>query len=221
MAKKKIVLKKTAKKAVKSKPQAVSKRMTHEERAKKKLTAMEKIFVLEYIISKNPEKSATKAGYSKSVARSKAYQWVSDSKHKPNVYNEIQKRLNKKLGQLGITADRVLEELARIGFSNMGDYIGVTGNGEPYIDMSSMTREQASAIQEVTSEVYVDRVFDENGEEAFEKVKKTKFKLCDKKGSLKLLGDHLKLFNGDKEQKDVTIKIDLPKGFSSVDLEDV
>jgi phage terminase small subunit len=101
---------------------------------------------------------------------------------------EISKRLE-------ITADKVVRELALIGFANMADYIKTQDDGSAYVDLSKLTREQAAAIGEVTSETY----FEGKGDEAVP-VKRTKFKLSDKRAALVDLGRHLGLFEKDNTQ---------------------
>ncbi|MDL2401582.1 terminase small subunit [Rhizobium mayense] len=48
-----------------------------------RLTHREIRFVREYLIDLDPKRAAIEAGYSKTVAASKAYQWVSNGKVKP------------------------------------------------------------------------------------------------------------------------------------------
>ena len=91
-----------------------------------------------------------------------------------------------------VTVDRVVKELALLGFSNMLDYMTVSGDGQAYVDLSSLTREQAAAIGELTSETYVDGK-SEDGEEK-RVVKRTKFKLSDKRAALVDLGKYLGIF---------------------------
>ena len=76
-----------------------------------------------------------------------------------------------------------------MGFSNFLDYVNITEEGDAFVDLSSLTQEQAAAIQEVTVNEYVEG----KGKHA-RKVKRTKLKLVDKIRSLDLLGRHLKLF---------------------------
>lgn len=65
----------------------------------KKLTNKERLFALEYLADgkMNAEKAALKAGYSASVARSKAFVWVSKSKQnkKPHVAEFIESKMKK------------------------------------------------------------------------------------------------------------------------------
>lgn len=88
-----------------------------------------------------------------------------------------------------ITTEQVLEELAKIGFANMLDYAKVSGEGEPYISMSEVTRDQAAAIAAFTVEDFKDG----RGEDARD-VRKVTFKLHDKRAALVDIGTHLGMF---------------------------
>lgn len=88
-----------------------------------------------------------------------------------------------------ITTEQVIEELAKIGFANMLDYAKVSGEGEPYISMSEVTRDQAAAIAAFTVEDFKDG----RGEDARD-VRKVTFKLHDKRAALVDIGTHLGMF---------------------------
>jgi phage terminase small subunit len=83
----------------------------------------------------------------------------------------------------------ILEEVQRLAFANMLDYVGTTKDGDAYVNLSELTRDQAAAIQEVTVEEYT-----EGRGEGKREIKRTKFKLCDKTKNLELLGEYMKLF---------------------------
>ena len=79
-----------------------------------------------------------------------------------------------------ITMERVAVELGRIGFANMMDYMKIDPRtGDPRLDWSQLTREQAAALTEVTVDDYIEG----RGENARD-VRKVKFKLGDKRASL-------------------------------------
>ena len=88
-----------------------------------------------------------------------------------------------------VEATRVLHELAKLAFANMADYMRVGPGGDPVLDFSKLTRDQAAALVEVTVEDYVDG----RGEDA-RQVRRVKFKLASKLVALELLGKHLGLF---------------------------
>lgn len=91
--------------------------------------------------------------------------------------------------RLSITKERVLSELGKIGFANMADYMKAGIDGDPYLDFSALTRDQAAALAEVTVEDFKDG----RGEDARD-VRKVKFKLHDKKGALVDIGRELGMF---------------------------
>lgn len=97
-----------------------------------------------------------------------------------------------------ITADRILQELAAIGFANMQDYIRVDLDGQPILDFSSLQRHQWAAVGEVTIEDI------ETGQRTG---KRSKFKLLDKKGALVELGKYVGLFEKDNAQRVPNINI--------------
>ena len=74
-----------------------------------------------------------------------------------------------------------MREVALIGFANMGDYIQVDGN-EVSVDLSKLSRDQAAAIQEVTTETRG------GGNKKAARVTRTRLKLADKRPALELLG---------------------------------
>jgi phage terminase small subunit len=142
------------------------------------------LFAKEYVLDLNGTRAAIAAGYSKKTAEITASKLL----RKAKVQELIQGLIEERAKRLDLNADRILGELCRMGFANMLDYVSVQ-NGSVYVDLSKMTREQAAAVQEIT----VDEYTEGRGEQARE-VKRTRFKLTDKRGSLELLGRYLKLF---------------------------
>lgn len=91
--------------------------------------------------------------------------------------------------KLAITKESVLAELAKIGFANMQDYMRASPEGDPYLDFSAITRDQAAALSEVTVEDFTD-----GRGEGSRQVRRVKFKLHDKKGALVDIGRELGMF---------------------------
>lgn len=87
--------------------------------AQPKIDAREKRFVEEYLVDLDPKRAAIEAGYSESVAASKAYQWVSNSKVKPHVYEAVRKQFQKRSERTELTQDMVVNELRKIGFADI------------------------------------------------------------------------------------------------------
>lgn len=89
----------------------------------KKLSPMDKRFVAEYLIDLHPKRAAIAAGFSVTVAHTKAYQWVSNCQLKPLVYEAVQLALAKREQRTAITADRVLEEMWAIGTADPNELV--------------------------------------------------------------------------------------------------
>jgi phage terminase small subunit len=156
-----------------------------------KLNARQQLFVAEYLKDLNATQAAIRAGYSEKTARQIGARLLTNVV----IAEAIATKAQKKIDRIEITSDRVLNELAMMGFANMLDYISVQ-NGDAFVDLSQLTREQAAAIQEITVEEYSEG----RGEEKRD-IKRTRFKLGDKRGSLELLGKFLKLFTDKHEHK--------------------
>lgn len=89
-----------------------------------------------------------------------------------------------------MTAAQCLGELSHIGRSNMLDYMKIDEKGDPVVDFSKLTREQAAAISEIT----VDDAGGGAGDGERKRVRRVRLKLWDKLKGLELVGKHLKLF---------------------------
>lgn len=150
------------------------------------LTPKQGLFIAEYLANGlNATQAALSAGYSKATS----YSIGQENLTKPEIIEAIRKKQAPRLKKLEITAERVLQELAFMGFSNMLDYMAVNPEGGADIDLSKLTREQAAAIQEITVDMTGG-----SGDGERKLVPRMKFKLANKKDSLELLGKHLKLF---------------------------
>jgi len=92
-------------------------------------------------------------------------------------------------GRTKVTADRVVEGLDWLAFANIFDFMRIGEDGDPYIDMSNLTRDQAAALQEFTVEDFKDG----RGEDARD-VRKIRIKIHDKLRPLVELGKHPGIF---------------------------
>lgn len=151
----------------------------------RKLTPRQQFFVREYLKDLNATQAAIRAGYSKKTANPAAARLLA----KVSIAAEIQKCMDRRAERLEISADKVLQEIAKLAFSNMGSYIQVQKDGSFFIDFSKLDESQKAAIQEATVEEFTDG----QGDDA-RPVRRMKFKLADKGANLERLGKHLKLF---------------------------
>lgn len=139
-------------------------------------------FVDEYMIDLNATQAAIRAGYSKKTAQRIGSEVLS----KPLVQAEIQKRRKSAAEKLEITRDRVLKELAAIGFSNITDFVTVAGRVIYIKDTGEVPVDKLPALASVK-----------------EGMAGIEVKLHDKVRALEMLGKYLGLFDGQTaEDKD-------------------
>lgn len=156
------------------------------------LKPFERQFVDAYLVNDSPmtairavygELNASTDERSKTALKVRAWDLV----RRPLVQAAIAERMKAHGEKWSLTIDRVLEELAKIAYSNIDDYID-RSTGEIKFDFTedSVTRDQMAAVGELTVETTVDK--DGNT------TTKTKFKLHDKLGALDKAMKHLGLF---------------------------
>jgi len=159
----------------------------------KKLTPKQETFVREYLIDLNSTQAAIRAGYSAKTADRIGPELLG----KTCVADAIQAGMDKRAAKTGITAERVLNEIAKLAFFDPRKMFDDAG--EP-IHVSQLDDDTAAAIAGLE---VVTKGNDEIGYASVMKVK-----LADKSKNLELLGRHLKLFT-DKSEVDLN-----GKGFS-------
>lgn len=171
-------------------------------RKAEKLTDLQKKFIKEYLIDLNITAAALRAGYSEKTA----YSIGQETFNKPHIQAAIQKEMNKRARRTEITADKVLEEYAKLGFSDITDYLQVVTErilvghdketGEPISDISQFV------LMKDTKDIPPEKLA------AISEVKQHKdgsisFKLHDKRGALDSIAKHLGMF---VEKKEITGK---------------
>lgn len=149
------------------------------------MTKKQKRFVEEYLIDLNATQAAIRAGYSPETAGSIG----AENLKKPEIKSRIDKAMAERSRRTGINQDRVLQELARIGFAKITDVVDPE-TAEIRTDASD---DDLACIQSI-------------------KIKPNEFgterevKLYDKKSALVDLGKHLGLF---KDKVELTGDMDL------------
>jgi len=164
---------------------------------KKKLNAKHKMFCKEYLIDFNATQAATRAGYSKKTAGSIGFELLK----KPEIAEYLEAQTKKRCDRLDITADKVLQELAKIGFSDIREMFDE--DGKP-LGVEDLKDKAAAAVQSVN---VTSRKLGKGKVEYTHNIK-----LADKKASLELLGKHLKLFSeqiehGNIDDKPLTVVV--------------
>ena len=163
----------------------------------KKLTNKETLFVQEYLIDLDVERAALAAGFSKTMAASKAYQWVRNGKVKPQVFEAIGKAFKRREERTEITQDRVLDEYAKLAFLDPQKFYDADGN---LLAIPDLPKDVAAALSGM------DVIISFNKEsESSETIKKIKF--SDKKAALDSVAKHLGMFEKHQNQGAATIII--------------
>jgi phage terminase small subunit len=141
---------------------------------------MQKRFVDEYLIDLNATAAAQRAGYSDP-------NWGRALLTKPNVADKIAERQRDRQIRTEVTQDRVVLELARLGFSDVRKLFDADGNLLP---MNAWPEDTAPAVSSV--KVRQEWTTDEDGNKVKETVKEVR--LWDKNSALEKIGKHLGLF---------------------------
>lgn len=87
------------------------------------MTDRDRRFAEEYLVDLNAKAAAIRAGYSPATAKN-AYEWIKESNpKKPQVYALIARMQAERSRRLGITVDKIEEELAAIARANIADVV--------------------------------------------------------------------------------------------------
>lgn len=133
----------------------------------------------------NQAEALKAAGYSENTAETAQHSVFG----REDVRAEIERRQKKLAEKSEVTVDRVVKELAKIGFANFGDLFTVTEDGQLKWDFSTLTPDQRAVMSEVKIKNYK-----EGRGPAAEEVEVVGVKFADKKAALELLGRFLGMF---------------------------
>jgi len=148
------------------------------------LTPNQARFVAEYLIDLNGKQSAIRAGYSEKTAESQA----SSLLRNPKVRAAVQAGMDKRAKKLEISADRVLQEIAKMAFVDERKFFNDDGSIKNVTELDDDT---AAALQGFE----VEKLYQHFAKGAAQETGTvSKIKIADKTKSLELLGRHLKLF---------------------------
>lgn len=154
------------------------------------MTKKQKIFVEEYLIDLNATQAAIRAGYSPDTAGAIG----SENLKKPEIRACIDKAMAERSKRTGISQDRVLMELARIGFSKITDVI------DP--DTAKVKEDAADDDLACIQSIKI-----KEGEHGTER----EVKLYDKRSALVDIGKHLGMF-----KENVNLNVDISEKLEDV-----
>ncbi len=163
--------------------------MSEQQKAGKKLTAKQKLFVKEYLVDLNASAAARRAGYSlKTASRTGP-----ENLEKPVIQEFIKAQLDKKYQKLDISSERILNEYARCAFYRVSDYFDDDGKLK---DISEISEDAVAAIHGI------EVISTQDGE-----ARVSKFKLPDKAKHLEALSKYQGLFEKDNNQRKTVINV--------------
>ncbi len=146
----------------------------------------------EWPLDLNATQAAIRAGYSPKGATVAGTRMLANVSLMAIAHGHIEARSKR----TGITSDQVLQELAAIGFADMGDYITIMENGTPMIDFSKLPPDGSQVVKKIKQKMFVmTRSYDEGeGVETTITRIETEFELHDKIAALVNMGKHLGMF---------------------------
>lgn len=145
------------------------------------MNAKQRRFVEEYQIDLNGAQAAIRAGYAARSAKVHAYKLLQQA----DIAAAIAHGKAQRMAAMSISADRVLQEYARIAFANIADYLRFGPDGLVIKETSDLTPAATAAIAEVT-------------ESKTSRGGTVRFKLYDKLAALNALARYLDLGSQEK-----------------------
>lgn len=112
----------------------------------KKLTAKQARFIEEYMVDLNATQAAIRAGYSEKTGKDIGCQNLA----KPNIASEIAKRRAKVSDKVGMTAEKLRAENAKLAFSSVLDFYKVSGQEMILKSPSDISEDAWAAVSEIT-----------------------------------------------------------------------
>ena len=151
------------------------------------LSDRERLFVAEYVLSGRQTEAFIKAGYSARSASSNAVRMMEKESVRAAIAREramIRQRHTK-------TANDLIAEYTRLGFTGMSRFMRISDDGAPVVDLRDCTPADLDLLAEVTVESY-----QEGSREEPRRIKRIKIKPYDRYHALGKLAEHLGLFKG-------------------------
>lgn len=161
------------------------------------LTPKQQAFVDEYVIDLNATQAAIRAGYSPRSAGAIAGSLL----QKHEIQLALKQVQEERSAKTKITAERVLQELARIAFFDPRNMLNADGSPKPIQDLDDDTAAVLAGMD-------IAEEYEGSGEDRVFKGYTKKVKLADKVAALNLSMRHLGMLTDKLEVKDVTSRAD-------------
>lgn len=153
------------------------------------LTPKQARFVEEYLVDLNAAAAARRAGYSASRSEAMGYENLT----KPDIRNAIEAAQRERSARTGITADRVIAEIAKIAFADPRKVMSWGPDGVELLPSDKLSDADAAIVSEVSESV------SQSGSSI-------KIKLNSKLDALEKLAKHVGVYGGDNGDKVIVIE---------------
>lgn len=148
-----------------------------------KLTGPQRVFIREYVQHMDGKRAAIAAGVKPSTAEIRAAIWLNEKKY-PHVVHAVRAELQEIRSANQATAQRVIEELARIAFLNPKDLFNEDGTQKQVHELDDDT---ARALQSIKCRIVKQQAEDGSGET---QVTQLEIRLWSKPEAMQLLARH-------------------------------
>jgi phage terminase small subunit len=160
------------------------------------LTDKQRRFCEEYLIDLNATQAAIRAGYSEKTAHSIG----NENLIKPEINTYISELQQKRSEKTAITAEMILQELAKLGFSDISNFYEDDG-----VTLRNV-KELGNRLSAAISQIKVTETTHGTGKFQKKEVK-TEFKLHDKLAALEKIARHIGFFEKDNDQNKAQVNI--------------
>jgi hypothetical protein len=172
-----------------------------------RLPAIERAFIEEYLVDLDPVRAALAVGYTPEQAKTAAL-WVDAPRNKrSNRHRElmnapvriaVEELLAEQARRAKISGDRCVDELKKLAFSNLADFVKESDDGTMVIDLAGKTRAQMSALSEIITETTTTETTT-NSAVTITTRHRVKIKLWDKMNGLVHLMKHFGVFEPESQ----------------------
>jgi len=149
-------------------------------------------FCEEYVKDLNGTQAAIRAMYSKKTAQEQSSRLLS----KVMIQDRIAILAQEITSRNGITPQRILNELAMLGFSRIDDYVEIEEGGNVRLKaFDEISDDKIGAIKAIKGDRVIREIVSKDGHEEMIVHDKTRYELHDKIRPLVKLGEYVKLFD--------------------------
>lgn len=120
---------------------------------------------------------------------------------RPDVQDEIDRRRRRREKRVDVTEEKIIAELAKLAFANVGDILEVNEDGSAFMDFNKLTPDLKAALAEYQVETYDEQQPAAEGDAILAvTVKKARVKFASKQAALESLARIKGMFAPEKVQ---------------------